>query len=70
MLAIALSVWGGDAANQRQYINMVPVGIAVTSVVLSLSGGIFATLELFNVWSTEDLLAPGGSNKVHAAAKK
>ena len=66
MLAIALSIWGGDAANQRLYINMLPVGIAVTSVVLSLSAGIFATLELFNVWTGDDLFVVN-SNKIASA---
>ena len=49
MMAIAISIWGGDAANRNQTIHMVPVAMAVMSAVFTLLSGIFAALELFNV---------------------
>ena len=66
MLAIGLSIWGGDAASERADVRMLPVGIAVMSVVLSLSAGIFATLELFDVWNVDVINAK--SNKVSSSA--
>ena len=66
MLAIGLSIWGGDAASEDADVKMVPVGVAVTSVVLSLSAGIFATLELFDVWNYDVINAK--SNKVSSHA--